>query len=372
MLQNEKNIDNTNSTYLWIEYLRIFCMFWIILFHFSDHGTVIMETTPLSINWLMLAMARLGGGIGNCIFVLITGYLMYEKQFKLMRIIKLWFETLFYSILSFVIINCVNSHMIENMGSVNILKVFFPIISNRYWFISTYILLGFLIPFLNKLIDTLNVKNHIYLMVLMFLISSVIPTFTLSSWMTSKSNIDEFILLYLIGSFIKKNNLHSIHSYKYFVLFIIVLFGMLCSEIVLKVLLPSHFDYFVSGSRKTPTVIASILLFLFAKNMKINLPKFFLVCSRSVFGVYLIHIGDLNIIFFKNIFDISKIFNSYFFIILLMLYALFIFIICVTVDFVRILFVEKNIMPYIIKISNNIEKLFDFIIQKLSYLINKI
>ena len=50
-----------NEREQWIELLRIISMFWIIAFHFSDHGTIDMVTTPLSLNWVILAFFRLGG-----------------------------------------------------------------------------------------------------------------------------------------------------------------------------------------------------------------------------------------------------------------------------------------------------------------------
>lgn len=67
-----------------IEFLRIIAMFWIIAFHYADHGAVdmLMELVTIS-NWTILAVCRVGGGIGNCIFVLITGYMMWNKSFKL-------------------------------------------------------------------------------------------------------------------------------------------------------------------------------------------------------------------------------------------------------------------------------------------------
>lgn len=40
----------------------------------------------------------MGRDIGNCIFVLITGYLLYNKKFTLKRIIKLWLDVWSYSI----------------------------------------------------------------------------------------------------------------------------------------------------------------------------------------------------------------------------------------------------------------------------------
>ena len=46
----------------WIEWLRILCMVWIILFHFCDYTSVKMAEMDLSPSWIALAFAKLGGG----------------------------------------------------------------------------------------------------------------------------------------------------------------------------------------------------------------------------------------------------------------------------------------------------------------------
>lgn len=58
----KRGIAHKNEREQWIELLRIISMFWIIAFHFSDHGTIDMVTTPLCLNWGILAFSRLGGG----------------------------------------------------------------------------------------------------------------------------------------------------------------------------------------------------------------------------------------------------------------------------------------------------------------------
>lgn len=45
-----------------IEFMRIFSMLCIVLFHFTDHGRVILgHDLNFNLNWLTMAFARLGG-----------------------------------------------------------------------------------------------------------------------------------------------------------------------------------------------------------------------------------------------------------------------------------------------------------------------
>lgn len=88
-------MEKSKKRNLNIEILRIIAMLWIIAFHYVEYGEVNMYTEPLSLNWRVMALAKFGGGVGNCIFVLISGYLLHDKKFKLSRIIILWAEIWF-------------------------------------------------------------------------------------------------------------------------------------------------------------------------------------------------------------------------------------------------------------------------------------
>ena len=99
---------------------------------------------PITENWLTLAFARLGGAIGNCAFVIIGGYLLCTKEFDSRRIIKLWLQTFFYSV--------VCSLIAFKMGIIGvsikkIVMMLLPITYNEYWFISSYLILMILVLF---------------------------------------------------------------------------------------------------------------------------------------------------------------------------------------------------------------------------------
>lgn len=81
---------------LGIELFRIVCMLLIITFHMSDHGVIsINSSMPITVNWLTLALARLGGAIGNCAFVIIGGYLLCMKEFDSRRVINYGYKHFF-------------------------------------------------------------------------------------------------------------------------------------------------------------------------------------------------------------------------------------------------------------------------------------
>lgn len=61
-MQNIILQTKTQNKQTGIELLRIIAMLWIIMFHYADHGIIDMIKVPISVNWIILAFARLGGG----------------------------------------------------------------------------------------------------------------------------------------------------------------------------------------------------------------------------------------------------------------------------------------------------------------------
>lgn len=52
-----------------IELLRVLAMLCIIMFHYTDHGTIDMTKVPLSFNWMVLALFRMGGGVLGIVYL---------------------------------------------------------------------------------------------------------------------------------------------------------------------------------------------------------------------------------------------------------------------------------------------------------------
>ena len=84
--KKKKTITKRESNF---ELLRIIAMIGIILFHYSDHGcNDISFENALSINVAFEYVTRIGGGVGNCIFMLLTGYFMSQSKFRINKLLK--------------------------------------------------------------------------------------------------------------------------------------------------------------------------------------------------------------------------------------------------------------------------------------------
>ena len=59
----------------------------------------------MTFNWFILAESRIWGGICNCSFMIISGYFLSDRNhFSWQKIIKLYCEVWFYSVISGIVV----------------------------------------------------------------------------------------------------------------------------------------------------------------------------------------------------------------------------------------------------------------------------
>lgn len=142
-----KQTTNRESNF---ELLRIICMILIVVFHFSVHGGYYSESAgTLPFNSVIIDLFGLGGRLGVNIFVLISGYFLINSKFKPKKLLSLFIQVWFFSI-SIYLIFLISGGISFTWGS--FLCNIFPVVTSQYWFITTYIGLYLLSPFINKLL----------------------------------------------------------------------------------------------------------------------------------------------------------------------------------------------------------------------------
>jgi len=324
-----------------IELLRILCIISIIIHHSFVHSDNIVINVK-NINYIGLYLIQILGIISNNIFILITGYYMINKKIKVRNIIKLVFESVFYSytimIIYYIAVGKSNIRMI--IGSL------IPIMSNSQWFITAYILLYISIPFINILIENIGKKQYIYLILILVTCFSILPTINLLNQYFS--NYIWFVFLYLVGAYMKKygnyvlrkNNdlLFFISSISLAILMLIKMFNI--SFIIFKI---NNFIMFILG-------LSIFVEFIYRKefyNKTIN------YISSSILGIYLIHDNFiLRPIIWGKVNIGAHIEKSYFWFYEIGV-VLFIFCSCLIIDKIRIKFIETPVLKFIYKKIDN-------------------
>jgi surface polysaccharide O-acyltransferase-like enzyme len=134
---------------------------------------------------------------------MISGYLLCEKQFNTKRIITIWIQVFFYSVLLMCAVVVIGE---EPFSVISMIKALLPISGNQYWFARVYIGLYLLMPFINKFILSLNKKNYQAFLLICFVIFSLWRSFipfakTLNS--EGGNSIIWFVILYCFAAYIK-------------------------------------------------------------------------------------------------------------------------------------------------------------------------
>lgn len=363
-----------------LEILRIISMIFIISFHLSVHGFNDFNFVLSNPNTYFVYLLKVFGKIGVDMFILISAYFIVNSKFTLKKLLYLEGEVYFYSLaifLIFFIFITPNMDITRDM----IFSTFLPVSHNAYWFITNYIILMILSPFLNIFIKKVSRANHLKLIILLIGLWSILPTFTGKSFECSYLTI--FVLLYLIGSYIRLNiDINKIKTKK---LVIITLSSLISCYLLLLViniayalknieLLRLMSDWIIS-TNSIFIIIASITLFLIFLKRKEFSNKYINYVSGSVLGVYLIH--DNNLVrhyLWDNIINIASFYPSKYFILIAIFFIISIFIVCCLIDIVRRITIEKLwfkfIDEHILTISNMLNGIFEFIKNKLTFLKN--
>ncbi len=176
------------------ELLRVISIILILLMHANSqkHDDVI----PLNnfIGHLIAAM----GNIGVSLFILLSGY--FSIKFKLHRFLQLIWLTTLYTVFCYL----VNNDFSINMGLIQSILVV-PLYNN--WFISCYLILMLISPWLNDYIEHLSKVRHRSLLLVLFVVFSLLPTMFNTPFYTVVTGggkcLIYFIFVYLIGRYLK-------------------------------------------------------------------------------------------------------------------------------------------------------------------------
>ena len=264
-------------------------MLMIVSYHYSVHGQSDLINSGDIFQKIFLRLFSMYGKIGVNIFVLISGYLGIEKKFKLRKIFNLEIQTLFFS-WSFLVLFCIWNFKQLNLEV--IFKSVMPVLSNQYWFITSYVVLYVLTPWLNKLLLSLDQFEYRRLILVLLIMWSVIPCLTFQE--TDGLNLNQQIwmfVMYIVGAYIKRFGFTLEHENSVLLFFNIILIGtvFLFSIVGMKIRYVEVFSTYFRWSNSIVACPISMLLFdcFSKKRMKYN--RVINYIGSGTLSVYLIH-----------------------------------------------------------------------------------
>lgn len=203
-------MGTTNKRNSNIELLRVFSMLIIIAHHYVFYGVMqnydpniayISYQQGSVINKIIAQLLLPGGVVGVGIFFLIMGYFgIQSNRIKVTSIVK---DTLFYSVLGlFVylilwIFGFVDLYNIKN----SILSCIAPVANSTYWFVSVYIILSMMKPFLNQVVESIGGGYKICTLLIVLLIYYSIVRYNTAAYL----GIIQGLVFYILGALIKTN-----------------------------------------------------------------------------------------------------------------------------------------------------------------------
>lgn len=293
-----------------IELLRIILLIQIVFLHISEYGGYCDSSFELGGRQKLLYLAQ--WLMCRCpvpLLFTLSGYFSVEKKLEIKNTLKKGLHVnntmLFYSIsiTAFCIIAGIAGWNIEGLPVIDgfdIGRAFFPFFNRTWFFMTNYLLVMFLSPYLNMLLSQLDKKQYGLLTGALFFV------FTIWTNLTRIENANEIfalghvvvneagkslymaVFLYILGGYVKKfvREKQGID--------ILPLFGFFALWL-LNLMLTYHVEWYEELYKRSDNpivIIQCVLLILFFRSLNFS-SKIVNNIARGNIAVYLIHENSL-------------------------------------------------------------------------------
>lgn len=272
-----------------IELLRLVAMAMVVAFHYQIHiASDSAMMVDFSHNQLLLILLGSWGVFGSNAFFAITAYFLLKKD-------EVPFKRVILMVAKIAIIGTGLYLLAIRMGLApfqfkNIVKTVFAIFTYQYWFISVWIIITLIFPLLNMIVEKLDKKYYIFLLVFLFYffyIYACIAGFDLAG------RLGGAIWIYLLIGFLEKRCDANFFK-KYALLGILILMGInVVYEIAVEMgwfgLSKSYIYVLENGASPTAALGAIFLLYLFLKiKIEDKILNYIIWGGEYSVGIYLI------------------------------------------------------------------------------------
>ena len=278
--------------------LRLVAMLMVTMLHITGHGLDGVEIEAFSgVYWIVLIFNTFSLVAVNS-FVLISGYFLSQKNISLKKMVALWFQVWTYSVAIYLLL-CAMPDVDVSFSIPALVECLCPLLSNQYWFFTCYLLLYFVSPVLNRLIDAWDQQEHQKILIALIAIFSVIPSINIwgDSFGTNRGySLVWFSVLYLIAGYIRKYPLHlPVHPALVYAVPSVVLCALYSAITAWNPGIGSVQEILTNQtSYNSPLVLcASVGLLIWAQNSSLQpnarITKVITMSAALTFGVYLLH-----------------------------------------------------------------------------------
>ena len=323
----ETNIKRNSS----IELLRICLMLMIIAGH-----VMIQHKTPYSLSnsdEVIKLFFRGAFCVAVNAFVLISGF--FGIKYKRDRLIRLVMQTFFYSVVFMTLAIGMAWHELTPKTDIFAL---IPVLTKRYWFVTCYIVLYIISPWLNIWVEALERDIFKRFLVVGFLVVYAWPTFNFllnapQFIEDSGYGIVNFVYLYLLGRYLRIHYVEKHNSRYYWGGYLVSVVLLFVCQYSISWLLGFEFTSWISYNTIF-CFVGSICLFMAFKNMTIH-SRVINYWAKPCLAVYLIHMAPYILGKICEVVGIQQ-FHGVSWLMVILTFPFVIYFVCAVIDTIRL------------------------------------
>jgi len=294
-----------------IDILRTLSMFMIVTCHFIYHGIRNVtegDTFPDlgfsasltgEINFFLCQLLGYLTNIGPNLFIMITGYFLIKPRnfrYATQKALHLWLIIVFYSLTSLLAASLITNG--KAFSYQELLDCIHPIWSRQYWFMSMYIPLLLLSPFLATGASALEKRDYQWLLLVLFILNFAISGIGYGTVFLGPVPLPFYIFVFLIGGYFQLYGC-PVRYVKYGIY--IYLFGYLALAAAVTIAqlhyLPSGTYPHIKGmANNSITLLMSVFVFAWVITLpqkETRLGQWAINISPYILAIYLIHDNPL-------------------------------------------------------------------------------
>lgn len=212
-------------------------------------------------------------------------------------LVKLWLTIFFYSVLFLVVFSCFLFFVPDRVTWKGVVTSLFPVVRSHYWFLTCYVLLYVVSPFLGAGVRALNQRQHEYLMGLVLVLWSIIPTTNLGSMYYNEFLL--YVMLFIVAAYIRLHEIRRVLQVRWLVMALIgssvlsftsVFITDLMQGMPVFSAISDKISWRMWIGRNSPlTILMALSIFLMLLKVNLGQIKWINTISGCMLGVYLIH-----------------------------------------------------------------------------------
>lgn len=270
-----------------VDTLRIVSMLMIVAVHIFTQGGVLAAAERGSAGWYLAWALRIFLIVDVNCFALITGYVSVDSRFRASRVVLLWLQLFAYSVAISAVFRLLGVSAFQPRATL------FPVMSGRWWYMTAYFGIVFLVPFIGPLFDRISRRQASMLVCALICVFSLLP---------SVYNTDSFKLhggyamawlgiLAVIGGYIKRFEPFKIIRRGWIIIYAVSMACVCLWKFIAEAAGLAYPDRFVNFTSIFVLVGSISLLMFFSRiSMAPAVKKVTKFVAPMAFGVYLIHV----------------------------------------------------------------------------------